>query len=70
MNIKKLIVNVVKVAVTAGILYLIFKKFQIGMSDITTALKTSSPAWWLASLGTQAAAISSGLTPKVPRATE
>lgn len=57
MNIKKLLVNVVKVAVTAAILFLIFKKFQIGMSDITTALKTSNPVWWIASLGTQALAI-------------
>jgi len=57
MNIKKLVVNVLKVSVTALILYLIFKKFQINMSDITTALKTSNPVWWVASLGTQALAI-------------
>jgi len=57
MNIKKAAINVIKVVVTVGILYLIFKKFQIGMSDITTALKTSNPLWWVASLGTQAAAI-------------
>lgn len=54
---KKIIINVVKVAVTVAILFLIFKKFQIGMSDITTALKTSSLGWWGASLLTQAAAI-------------
>jgi uncharacterized protein (TIRG00374 family) len=57
MNIKKVIVNVVKVSVTGLILYLIFDKFQINIGDITTALKNSSPIWWIASLGTQAAAI-------------
>lgn len=54
---KKIIINLVKVSVTVAILFLIFKKFQINMSDITTALKTSSLGWWGASLLTQAAAI-------------
>ena len=58
MNIKKLIVNVVKVSVTGLILLAIFWKFDIDRQDVVAALtKDSSPAWWIASLFTQAAAI-------------
>lgn len=42
---KKWIINLVKVAVTFTILYLIFKKFQIGFDDIIASFK-QKPAWF------------------------
>lgn len=53
----KRLITPLKILVTVGILYLIFKKFQIGWKDITEALSNSSPLWWLASIGTQFLAI-------------
>ncbi len=53
----KKLLTPLKVIVTVGILYLIFKKFQIGWADITQALSDSSPAWWVASIGTQFLAV-------------
>ncbi|MBD3169640.1 MAG: hypothetical protein GF307_09180 [candidate division Zixibacteria bacterium] len=55
---KKILVNIVKVAVTFGILYLMFKKFQIGWSDITDAFAQSKVEWFLIAILTQVAAIS------------
>jgi uncharacterized protein (TIRG00374 family) len=54
---KKHIVNLLKIAVTFGILYLIFKRFQIGWGDIRTALTESNPWWFLGSIATQMVAI-------------
>ena len=34
MNKKKIVINILKVGVTATILYLLFKRFQIGIDDI------------------------------------
>jgi len=53
----KKLLTPVKMILTALILYLIFKKFQIGWGDITEALSSSSPLWWIASIGTQFLAI-------------
>ncbi|MFQ6104065.1 MAG: lysylphosphatidylglycerol synthase transmembrane domain-containing protein [Candidatus Glassbacteria bacterium] len=53
----KRLITPLKILVTVGILYLIFKKFQIDWKDITEALSNSSPLWWLASIGTQFLAI-------------
>ncbi len=53
----KKLLTPVKILVAIFILYLMFKKFQIGWSDITAALGNSSPLWWIASLGTQFLAI-------------
>ena len=49
--------TLVKFAVAFGILYLIFQRFQIGWDDIVRALSESNPWWFLASVGTQIAAI-------------
>ncbi|MCP4632222.1 MAG: flippase-like domain-containing protein [candidate division Zixibacteria bacterium] len=54
---KKLALNLVKLAVTFGILYLMFKKFQIGWGDITQAFSTSKVEWFLIAIFTQVAAI-------------
>jgi len=54
---KKIIVNLVKFAVTFGIIYLILQRFQIGWTDIQTALTESNPWWFVASIGTQVTAI-------------
>ncbi|MBD3232226.1 MAG: flippase-like domain-containing protein [candidate division Zixibacteria bacterium] len=54
---KKTAVNVVKFVVTFGILYLMFKKFQIGFDDISTAISTSKAEWFVVSILTQVAAI-------------
>ena len=56
-GIKKIAIHVLKVSVTAGILFLIFRKFQIGWDDITRAVSESNPWWFLASFGTQLGAI-------------
>jgi uncharacterized membrane protein YbhN (UPF0104 family) len=53
----KRLLTPLKLLVTVLILYLIFKKFQIGWGDVTEALSNSSPGWWIASLGTQFLAI-------------
>jgi uncharacterized membrane protein YbhN (UPF0104 family) len=54
---RKFIVNVLKVVVTVLILYLIFKKFQIGWSDIRNAFTQGNLWWFVASIGTQLVAI-------------
>jgi len=54
---KKLIVNLVKLSVTVVILILIFKKFQIGWGDISTAIAESNPWWFVVGILTQVAAI-------------
>ena len=54
---KKIAIQVLKVSVTAGILFLIFRKFQIGWDDITRAMSESNPWWVVASFGTQVGAI-------------
>jgi len=54
---KKFLVTAVKLAVTVSILFLIFKKFQIGWGDIAAAFAESKRTWFLASMGTQLAAI-------------
>jgi uncharacterized protein (TIRG00374 family) len=53
----KKLLTPLKILVTVIILVLIFKKFQIGWTDITTAIGNSKPSWWLASLATQFLAI-------------
>lgn len=53
----KKLLTPLKILVTVVILALIFKKFQIGWSDITEAIRNSNPVWWIASLGTQFLAI-------------
>jgi hypothetical protein len=53
---KKILINVLKVAVTAAILYLIFDRFQIGFDDIVASLK-NQPAWFAAALLAQIGAI-------------
>jgi len=45
---KKHLVTVVKVLVTVTILFLIFKKFQIGFDDIIVSFK-HNPGWFAAS---------------------
>jgi hypothetical protein len=55
-NRKKLAINVLKVGVTAGILYLLFDRFQIGFDDIVSSFQRQ-PAWFAASLLMQAGAI-------------
>jgi uncharacterized membrane protein YbhN (UPF0104 family) len=54
---RKIIVNVLKVVVTVLILYLIFKKFQIGWTDIRNAFTQGNLWWFVASIGTQLVAI-------------
>jgi hypothetical protein len=54
---KKHVLNLLKFAVTFGILYLIFQRFQIGWDDIRTAITESNPWWFLGSIATQIAAI-------------
>jgi uncharacterized membrane protein YbhN (UPF0104 family) len=54
---KKIIVNLLKVLVTILILYLIFKKFQIGWSDVRNAFTQGNLWWFAASIGTQLVAI-------------
>jgi len=54
---KKHVLSLVKFAVTFGIIYLILQRFQIGWTDIHTALTESNPWWFAASIGTQIAAI-------------
>lgn len=54
---KKLVFNLVKLSVTVLILYLLFKKFQIGWDDITDAISNSRGGWFVASILTQVAAI-------------
>jgi hypothetical protein len=54
---KKHVLTLAKFAVTLGILYLIFQRFQIGWTDIRSALTESNPWWFLASIGTQVVAI-------------
>jgi uncharacterized protein (TIRG00374 family) len=54
--VKKLILNLVKVAVTVIILYLIFKKFQIGLDDIVASFR-QKPGWFAASFLMQLGAI-------------
>ncbi len=54
---KKHLLTLVKFAVTFGILYLIFQRFQIGWGDIRRALSESNPWWFVASIGTQLVAI-------------
>jgi uncharacterized protein (TIRG00374 family) len=54
---KKRIVDLLKLVVTAGILCLIFKKFAINWSDIHASFAQSNPWWFLASAGTQLLAI-------------
>lgn len=53
---KRIIVNVLKVAVTVAILALIFHRFQIGIADVTASLR-HRPAWFLGALLAQAGAI-------------
>ncbi|HEX7344466.1 MAG TPA: lysylphosphatidylglycerol synthase transmembrane domain-containing protein [bacterium] len=53
---KKLIINLIKVAVTVVILYLIFKKFQIGLDDIVASF-SQKPGWFAASFLMQLGAI-------------
>lgn len=54
---KKRVVDLLKIVVTIGILYLIFKRFAIGAKDIKEAFAQSNPWWFLASVGTQLLAI-------------
>ncbi len=54
---KKIIVNLLKVLVTVLILYLIFKKFQIGWADVRNAFTQGNLWWFAASVGTQLVAI-------------
>lgn len=53
---KKLIVNLIKVLVTVTILYLIFKRFQIGFDDILVSFK-HQPGWFAMSFLMQVGAI-------------
>jgi uncharacterized protein (TIRG00374 family) len=53
---KKVIINLVKVLVTVTIIYLIFKKFEIGFDDIVTSFK-HQPCWFAASFLMQLGAI-------------
>jgi hypothetical protein len=54
---KKIIVTVVKLAITISILLFIFMKFQIGWGEIVAAFATSRQSWFLISIGTQLAAV-------------
>jgi len=56
LNVKSFILNLIKIAVTVAILYLIFKKFNIGSKDILNSFK-HQPAWFGAALLMQAGAI-------------
>ncbi len=53
---KKLIVNLIKVGITVVILFLIFKKFQIGLDDILASFR-QKPGWFAASFLMQLGAI-------------
>jgi hypothetical protein len=53
---KKLLVNLVKIGVTVVILYLIFKKFEIGFDDILESFK-HNPGWFAVSFLMQVGAI-------------
>lgn len=53
---KKLILNLVKILVTITIIFLIFKKFQIGLDDILTSFQ-HQPGWFAASFAMQLGAI-------------
>ncbi len=57
MKTKKAIINVLKVLVTVTIIYLIFKRFQIGLADIVASLQ-HRPVWFLAALLAQIMAVS------------
>lgn len=54
---KKIIINVLKVAVTVAIVYFIFQRFQIGFDDIVASLQ-HEPVWFLAALAAQVGAVS------------
>ncbi|MCK9523688.1 MAG: flippase-like domain-containing protein [Proteobacteria bacterium] len=56
MNKKKALMNLLKVAVTVGILYLIFQRFDIGSDDIIKAFQ-HQPGWFAAAALMQAGAI-------------
>lgn len=56
LNVKKLTINLVKIIVTVAILYLIFKKFDIGSKDIINSFK-HKPAWFAGAFLMQAGAI-------------
>ncbi len=53
---KKLVINLIKVSVTVIILYLIFKRFQIGFDDIIASFK-HQPGWFAVSFLMQIGAI-------------
>lgn len=53
---KKRIISLIKVVVTVAILYLIFKKFQIGLDDIIASFK-HQPGWFAVSFLMQVGAI-------------
>jgi len=53
---RKIIINVVKIAVTAAILFLIFRRFNIGSKEILEAFR-HQPAWFGAALAAQGGAI-------------
>lgn len=53
---KKLVINLLKIIVTFTILYLIFKKFQIGFDDIVVSI-SHNPTWFAASFLMQVGAI-------------
>jgi len=53
---KKTIINLIKIAVTIGILWWIFHKFQIGLDDIVASLK-QKPAWFAVSFLMQFGAV-------------
>jgi uncharacterized protein (TIRG00374 family) len=53
---KKIAINLIKVLVTVTILYLIFKRFQIGLDDIIASLK-HQPGWFAMAFMMQVGAI-------------
>jgi len=53
---KKLILNLIKISVTIVILFLIFKKFQIGLDDILASFR-QKPGWFAASFVMQLGAV-------------
>ena len=53
---KKQLITLIKISVTVVILYLIFRRFQIGLDDIAAAF-THHPEWFLASFLMQIGAV-------------
>ncbi|TKJ41610.1 hypothetical protein CEE37_03325 [candidate division LCP-89 bacterium B3_LCP] len=53
---KKIVINLIKILVTVTIIYLIFKKFQIGFDDILASF-THQPGWFAMSFLMQVGAI-------------